>query len=272
VFISWGGNRSLHVATALHEALQQMMDAARPWRSDEGIRTGEAWFPAIMAALQEAEIGIVCLTPESLPKPWLNFEAGAIAGKVRNRSLVMTVRAAGVTTKDVEPPLSMYQGGDVEDEKFMLKLFEDVSTAIGANVPTVKLQDRFKEYVWPKLKAKIKEMPEPEEDVPPHRKPDAVMGEILDLVRGIRADVAPRRPSKMESLLRTWYPNDDWIANSAGQDVLVLRPEPVDPLAAAAHSRGVARFAKQLADEVAAKMNDGPTTLVKSLSKKKADE
>src|SRR5450432_327183 len=78
VFISWGGNRSLHIAKALHETLDLMIDDAHPWRSDEGIRTGEAWFPAIVAALQEAKIGIICLTPESLSKPWLNFEAGAI--------------------------------------------------------------------------------------------------------------------------------------------------------------------------------------------------
>jgi len=274
VFISWGGNRSLHIAKALHETLDLMIDDARPWRSDDSIRTGEAWFPAIVAALQEAKIGIMCLTPESLAKPWLNFEAGAIGAKVRDRSLVMTVRAAGLKTRDVEPPLSMYQGGAIEDRAFMFKLFCDVGVAIGATVSDATLEKRFKDSAWPRLLKAVSEMPDPEDPVPPERNLEAVTGEILDLVRGMRADLPPRPtgakyytadldsppPTEMVKLAR-------WLGDA---EVMVLRPTPVD--FDTAESKARYDFAKKITEEYAAKVNSGPSSLAKLSPKKKPDK
>ncbi len=42
---------------------------------DKGIH----WFSQIVLELQRSNIGIICLTPESLNSNWLHYEAGALA-------------------------------------------------------------------------------------------------------------------------------------------------------------------------------------------------
>lgn len=45
-----------------------------------GIEAGEDWLPWIMREVASSSVCIVMLTPESLSKPWLMWEAGAVGG------------------------------------------------------------------------------------------------------------------------------------------------------------------------------------------------
>ena len=54
--------------------------------SKEDIPDGETWHNKIMSQLNQAKYGIVILTPDSLHKPWVHFEAGAIAMAVSKYS------------------------------------------------------------------------------------------------------------------------------------------------------------------------------------------
>lgn len=79
VFLSWSGERSRLVATLLDEWLRCVLQAIRPWISTKDIDRGSLWFSEIQDQLQDVTTGIICLTQENKEKPWILFEAGALA-------------------------------------------------------------------------------------------------------------------------------------------------------------------------------------------------
>jgi len=90
VFISWSGPRSLRIAEGLREWLPYVLHNLDPWISSEDIDKGAPWDAEISAALENNTTGIFCLTLENLDSRWLNFEAGAIAVKLKEQSHVCT--------------------------------------------------------------------------------------------------------------------------------------------------------------------------------------
>jgi hypothetical protein len=47
--------------------------------SEFDIDKGRRWSPEISKQLSEANLGLVCLTPENQSEAWINFEAGALS-------------------------------------------------------------------------------------------------------------------------------------------------------------------------------------------------
>src|SRR5579871_6874540 len=78
VFISWSGARSKAVAAALTEWLPGCVQRVQPFMSKD-IDAGRAWSKEIADALAESKVGIIVVTPDNHDKPWLHFEAGALA-------------------------------------------------------------------------------------------------------------------------------------------------------------------------------------------------
>jgi hypothetical protein len=79
VFISWSGEPSRTIAFELSIWLSGLVQAVKPWMSDEEIGSGKRWRDEIGAALNETDFGIVCLTAANQHAPWLMFESGALA-------------------------------------------------------------------------------------------------------------------------------------------------------------------------------------------------
>ena len=79
VFISWSGERSKQVAEVLNDWIQCVIQAVDPWMSSKDIDRGALWFSEITDQLANTSIGIICLTKENKTKPWILFEAGALA-------------------------------------------------------------------------------------------------------------------------------------------------------------------------------------------------
>ena len=107
VFISWSGERSRLVAEALRGWLPVVLQTVQPWMSVADEEKGSRWESEISARLDEADVGIVCLTPENLSSPWLLFEAGALSKKL-SKSRVCTY-LLDLTPAEVPPPLGMFQ-------------------------------------------------------------------------------------------------------------------------------------------------------------------
>src|SRR3990172_5250921 len=78
IFISHEKANS-NITRSLAEALEAAREdvttfiASRPG----DIRADEDWLKGIERALQEADAYIIILTPESVMRPWVNFESGA---------------------------------------------------------------------------------------------------------------------------------------------------------------------------------------------------
>src|SRR5258708_37243367 len=79
VFISWSGERSQKVGTAIYDWLPMVVQSAKPWMSGEDIEKGSRGLDEIAKALDVMSVGIICLAPENLERPWILFEMGALS-------------------------------------------------------------------------------------------------------------------------------------------------------------------------------------------------
>jgi len=87
VFITFSGERSRSVASALHRWIPRVLQSVAPWLSEEDIQKGKRWRPEVAKALSETHFGILCLTPDNLLSPWIHFEAGALAKSIEDAFL-----------------------------------------------------------------------------------------------------------------------------------------------------------------------------------------
>lgn len=65
IYFAWSGERSWEIATVLGNLISKVIQAAEPWISSD-IDKGTRWQEEIGNHLEEAKVGIVCLTPENL--------------------------------------------------------------------------------------------------------------------------------------------------------------------------------------------------------------
>jgi len=72
VFVCWSGALSKTIAEAVETLLQEAFpeDLLCAVRSQQ-IEKGVLWANELRRLLEEANAGIVCLTPENLASPWL---------------------------------------------------------------------------------------------------------------------------------------------------------------------------------------------------------
>lgn len=119
VFLSWSGTRSERVAELLKEWLPCVLQASDPWVSTSDIERGAQWFSSIQGQLQETTTGIICLTQENKEKPWILFEAGALA-KGLSDARVCTL-LIDLEPQHVRPPLGQFNHTQVtKDDMFKL--------------------------------------------------------------------------------------------------------------------------------------------------------
>jgi len=114
VFISWSGDRSKQVALALRDWLPKVIQRVKPWMSDRDVDAGVRWFPEISEQLESSNFGIVCLTPENKERPWIMFEAGALAKKL-SASLVCPY-LFDLDQAQVAGPPSQFQSVKADEE------------------------------------------------------------------------------------------------------------------------------------------------------------
>ncbi len=186
VFISWAGPHSKQVALVLREYLPQFIQALDPWMSEEDILKGERWSPAIAKQLEGSKVGILCITPDNLKRPWLLFEAGALAKSMDDDTRVCPFLHR-VGKSDVEQPLGMFQATSDERDD-VLKLLKALNVCCSDDpVPENQLSDQF-DRVWPEMEAKLNaiEIPDRESIADTARTADDKIGEILSLVRSLK--------------------------------------------------------------------------------------
>ncbi len=81
IFLSYSGEKSKRVAKALSEFLRKVVQDISVSFPEADIAIGEHWRSSIEHAYSEADLSIVCVTPENVEKPWIHFEVGSLAGK-----------------------------------------------------------------------------------------------------------------------------------------------------------------------------------------------
>jgi hypothetical protein len=179
------------MAEALRDWLPVVIQSVQPWISGD-IEKGSRWESEVAAKLDEASVGIVCLTPESLKSHWLLFEAGALSKKLSKARVCTYLR--GLRPQDVQPPLGMFQHTVAEDKADTWRLVETINRCQEKPVADVPLSQVF-ELTWPGLDKKLTAIPEPETQGQPKRQTEDMIAEVLEIARGL--------PSELKAVLRS---------------------------------------------------------------------
>jgi hypothetical protein len=218
IFISWSGERSRAVAKALHDWLPNVIQAIQPWMSANDTDKGTRWRAGLANELEQASTSIICLTPDNLEAPWINFEAGALS-KQQQSTYVCTF-LFGLEPADVREPLAQFQATKAEKEDTRL-LIHTINRSQGNEaLSEVKVNEAF-EVWWPKLEQNLNDIQESNVNLVKHTKGGQdkqegveyqrdireILGEILILVReqaraeqrrrGARSDISIRLASTM---------------------------------------------------------------------------
>jgi hypothetical protein len=187
IFISWSGDRSKAVATALRDWLPRVIQILKPWISAKDIDKGARWPAELSQKLRDTNFGLICLTPENLDAPWLLFEAGAISKAIED-SFVCPI-LLDLEPTNITGPLSQFQLTRLHKND-MFGLLETINRTVeGLNIPEEQLRETF-DLWWPKLEASIHEIPSPSEESIPKRDLQEMTEEILETVRLISRQTA----------------------------------------------------------------------------------
>ena len=193
MFISWSGETSRAVANELKYWLPKVIQSLEPYVSSSDINKGLNWSTELASELIETEFGIVCLTPENMQSPWLNYEAGALSKTVSAKVCPVLFH---VEKKSVEAPLGQLQLTSIEKEDFSL-LLSSINDSTKNPLDPTALTSAFNMW-WSTLSEKIDAIPLPptRDQIRPSAEPPApkvdnneMIMEILDRVRSLDAGV-----------------------------------------------------------------------------------
>lgn len=202
VFISWSGEHSLVFAKAVRDWLPLVVQSIRPWMSNADIDPGRRWTQSLVEQLQSTDVGLICVTRESLKSDWLMFEAGAIA-KTADRARVIPI-CIDIGKADLPSPLAMFQSIALGKDGWR-QLMRTLAAADPDCMLTDPQVDTVFEKLWDPIDADVskglaslREKPAPDSGT---RMADReVLNELLVLAR------ASREPTRAEILgaLKKW--------------------------------------------------------------------
>jgi hypothetical protein len=184
VFLSWSGERSKAVAELLDEWIQCVIQAVDPWMSSKDIDRGSLWFSEVTDQLQNTSIGIICLTKENKNKPWILFEAGALA-KGLNSSRVCTF-LIDLEPTDVGNPLAQFNHTNAQEES-MWALMLTLNKSLKERSLKEKVLEEVFETYWPKFEEKFQKIINIKEEVSTQdqRSENDILIEILSATRSM---------------------------------------------------------------------------------------
>ncbi len=199
VFISWSGTTSRAVAEALHWWLPKVLQGIKPFVSAKDIDKGSNWTVELARELEETQFGVICVTPDNLGSPWLNYETGAITRSVESRVCPVL---HGVRKGEVAPPLGQLQLTDFDKDDVLL-MMASMNAVAGDLLSETDLADAVDMW-WPRLEVRLNAITPAtaaapvltvtHEPDPPKSSQQEMLEQLLELVRRIERRVAPTPP------------------------------------------------------------------------------
>jgi TIR domain len=180
VFISFSGDRSAAVASAVRDWLPNVIQATDPWMSQTDIPKGTRWTTEVSGILADAAVGIICVTPENVNEPWIAFEAGALSKAIS--SCHVCPYLFDMKPANLPYPLAMFQY-TTADKKDTRTLVHSINAALGAEALEDQRLDKIFDTWWPSLEAALSRIPSAlvnDKSVRPDRE---LLEEVLSLMR-----------------------------------------------------------------------------------------
>ena len=191
IFISWSGELSYQLAEIMRKVLPWFLQNISPYFTPRDIDKGDRWESAISTHLENAEIGLICLTPYNLSNEWILFEAGALS-KSKNNARVC-VLLFNIAPSDVQGPLSNFQATKFEKEDFR-KLLLDINEKQGENGRDTETLNEIFENQWPKVQKMIEGILSSSDDKDKKAKKRSqsdILEEVLENIRNLSRIVKP---------------------------------------------------------------------------------
>jgi len=160
VFISWSGERSKSVASALKILIQGFNSKLDPWVSYSDIAAGAKWKEELDLALESATFGVVCASRLTLRSPWVLFEMGALSTK--KSEVKICPYLIDVKPADVQGPLSIFQSREANKEgtwDLLMELNKELKKT--SKLPardSPSLKKRFDKH-WPEFEKSVHNAP-----------------------------------------------------------------------------------------------------------------
>jgi hypothetical protein len=111
---------------------------------EDGIPGGEKWLRVIEEKLTNAEIILILASPDSIKRPWVNFEAGG--GWFLKRKVVpLCIR--GMTPANLPEPLHSLQAYDLQDKDGLKRVLNDISKSADLKMPKINIDDLLNRIV-----------------------------------------------------------------------------------------------------------------------------
>ncbi|AOW48367.1 toll/interleukin-1 receptor domain-containing protein [Acetobacter ascendens] len=115
--------------------------------SDAGsIQIGSNWLDDITSGLRECKAMLLFCSPDSIQKPWINFECGAGWGRAID---IVPVCHSGLRPVDLPLPMSLLQGLEASNPEKIQHVFDLISQKINCTSPTVnvlELAEKIQEF------------------------------------------------------------------------------------------------------------------------------
>ncbi|HKS29647.1 MAG TPA: hypothetical protein VJS44_17615 [Pyrinomonadaceae bacterium] len=157
VFISWSGDRSYKVARKLEVWLPEVIKEVEPLISVKP-EAGGLVFTELNNKLRQADIAVLCLTPENWYELWLSYEAGMVYGRTETLTKICPY-VIDAKCRDLPTPLSHFTCLK-DDEDGTKLLVEAIATAAGKRPKSAKLKKSF-DSKWPELEAFLDQIGRP---------------------------------------------------------------------------------------------------------------
>jgi hypothetical protein len=186
-----------------HQWIKCVIQATEPWLSSDAIESGSVWFSTINEELRDTSTGIICLTQENKNKPWILFEAGALA-KGLSDSRVCTF-LIDLQPHDLQDPLAQFNA-TLPNKAAIKKLVANINARVEPKPLSAAIFEQVFETYWPQFERDFNTilaatMPEVE---PEPRPKEDILNEILNATRSLT-----RRLNHLESGANIPVPTSD---------------------------------------------------------------
>ncbi len=131
---------ALLVKVFIEEAFLGLIDVFISSDKDS-ISLGQKWLNSITDSLKNCSIEIILCSPESIKRPWINFEAGA--GWIRDIPVIPLCHS-GIEPSNLPLPLNLLQAAKANEISSLNMLLPVLAQAIGSKDPTYDFTDFVK--------------------------------------------------------------------------------------------------------------------------------
>jgi len=192
VFLSWSGSHSNEVAKIFAEWIPCVLQQVGIFMSSNSIESGDRWNNKITSALDETDFGLIFVTKENKEKPWLLFEAGALAKDI-TKSKVIPVLIDATPVDLNRNPLQHFQCEEL-DREGVTRVMHSIYHEIKNPTVTDKTLNDCLEMWWPQLEEKLQHVHPPKKRKPSKEitesdrieKIEYVMSDMLRMMSQIR--------------------------------------------------------------------------------------